>query len=253
MSEQLYQVREFAERSGVTVRTLHHYDQIGLLRPTVHTEAGYRLYSNRDFARLQQIVTLKFIGLSLKQIREILDGASLDLAAMLRLQRITLEKKRSHLELAIQAIGKAERIASSEEEPDWESFKQIIEVITMESNQDFFKKHYTEEQLAELQKRQETEGDWIHQTQEEWKEVISEAESLMGEDPGSERVQKLAERWAELVSRFTLGNPQTEQSLQKLYADRQNWPSTFQAPFSPELQEFMGRARAIMEQRKGKA
>jgi DNA-binding transcriptional MerR regulator len=69
----MYRVSDFAEKAGVTVRTLHHYDRLGLLKPSGRTEAGYRLYGERDFARLQQIVTLKFIGLPLRQIKDLLD------------------------------------------------------------------------------------------------------------------------------------------------------------------------------------
>jgi len=60
------------------VRTLHHYDRLGLLKPSGHTEAGYRLYGERDFARLQQIVVLKFIGFPLKQIKNVLDNLYAD-------------------------------------------------------------------------------------------------------------------------------------------------------------------------------
>jgi MerR family transcriptional regulator, thiopeptide resistance regulator len=66
--ERLYRASEFAALAGVTVRTLHHYDRAGLLRPTARTDAGYRLYGGREFARLQQILTLKFIGLPLEEI-----------------------------------------------------------------------------------------------------------------------------------------------------------------------------------------
>ena len=58
----MYRVSEFAEKAGVTVRTLHHYDRMGLLKPSGRTNAGYRLYGERDLVRLQQIVTLKFIS-----------------------------------------------------------------------------------------------------------------------------------------------------------------------------------------------
>jgi len=62
MNEKHYQAIEFAQLAGVTVRTLHHYDRIGLLKPSAYTNAGYRLYGKGDLVRLQQIVTLKFIG-----------------------------------------------------------------------------------------------------------------------------------------------------------------------------------------------
>src|SRR6476659_4980384 len=108
-SNPVYRVSEFAEKAGITVRTLHHYDRLGLLKPSSRTTAGYRLYGDRDFARLQQIVTLKFIGLPLKQIKDLLDGSDLDLAATLRLQRRLLLEKRMQMEAAIQAIEEAER------------------------------------------------------------------------------------------------------------------------------------------------
>src|SRR6476659_2048635 len=105
----VYRVSEFAEKAGVTVRTLHHYDRLGLLKPSGRTEGGYRLYGEGDFARLQQIVTLKFIGLPLRQIKDLLDRGDLDLAATLRLQRRLLLEKRMQMEAAIQAIEEAER------------------------------------------------------------------------------------------------------------------------------------------------
>jgi len=66
-----YQVHEFAQLSGVTVRALHHYDREGLLKPAARSAAGYRLYTDRDLVRLEQIVVLKFLGLSLREIRQV--------------------------------------------------------------------------------------------------------------------------------------------------------------------------------------
>jgi len=115
-TEKLFQAREFAGLTGVTVRTLHHYDRLGLLKPSRYTRAGYRLYCERDFARLEQIVTLKFIGFSLKEIKNILNHSSFDLATALRRQREAIEEKRSKLELAIQSIQRAEYVIATSEE-----------------------------------------------------------------------------------------------------------------------------------------
>src|SRR5437660_8343322 len=79
----VYRVSEFAEKAGVTVRTLHYYDRLGLLKPSGRTDAGYRLYGERDLVRLQQIVTLKFIGMPLREIKDLLNQGDLDLAATL--------------------------------------------------------------------------------------------------------------------------------------------------------------------------
>src|SRR2546427_4717636 len=103
-TNRLYKAAEFAQLAGVTVRTLHHYDRFGLLKPSGRTAKGHRLYGERDFARLQQIVTLKFIGFPLKQIKSILDRGSFDLAAELRRQREVIAEQRNRLELAIKAI-----------------------------------------------------------------------------------------------------------------------------------------------------
>src|SRR5580693_6775660 len=99
-----YQPHEFAKRAGVTVRALHHYDRFAMLKPSGRTAAGYRLYSDRDFVRLEQIVALKFIGCALSQIRDLLHRKDLDLAAMLRQQREIIAAKRHHLDRAIRAI-----------------------------------------------------------------------------------------------------------------------------------------------------
>src|SRR5215831_4224521 len=88
-----YRIRAFAELTGVTVRALHHYDRLGLLRPR-RTASGYRLYGTRELERLEQIVALKFIGISLKQIKAMLGRDALGLPDALRMQRAVLEQKR---------------------------------------------------------------------------------------------------------------------------------------------------------------
>jgi DNA-binding transcriptional MerR regulator len=104
-----FQAIEFAQLAGVTVRTLHHYDRIGLLKPNRYTNAGYRLYSKQDLVRLQQIITLKFIGFSLNQIKNLLNSNSFDLTKALNQQKAIIAEKRQQLDLAIKALEKAQR------------------------------------------------------------------------------------------------------------------------------------------------
>ncbi|MFB2976084.1 MerR family transcriptional regulator [Microseira sp. BLCC-F43] len=104
-TESLLQVHQFALRAGVTVRTLHYYDRLGLLKPSTYTPSGHRLYGESELARLQQIVTLKFIGFPLKQIKQLLDGKNFDIKTTLHLQRQIIEEKRRHLDLAILAFA----------------------------------------------------------------------------------------------------------------------------------------------------
>ena len=134
-----YQPHEFAQRAGVTVRALQHYDRLGLLKPSGRTAAGYRV-SDRDLVRLEQIVALKFIGFPLSQIRDLLNRKAVDLCATLRPQRQSIAGKRDHLDRAIRAIERAEEVVASGQESDWEPFRKIIEVIRMSTRKDWMKK-----------------------------------------------------------------------------------------------------------------
>src|SRR5262245_37617702 len=145
----VYRVQAFAELAGVTVRALHHYDQLALLKPK-RTAAGYRLYSAPDLERVEQIVALKFLGLSLKQIKTVLDRDSRSLVEVLRTQRRALEEKRKRLEKAIRAITDAERAVQPGRPADAAVLKRIIEVIDMSDHTEEMKKYYSDEGWAEM-------------------------------------------------------------------------------------------------------
>jgi DNA-binding transcriptional MerR regulator len=181
-----FKAHEFAKLAGVTVRALHHYDRLGLLKPSGYTGAGYRLYGERDFVRLQQIVTLKFIGLSLAEIRDLLERSPFDLPKRLRLQREALEARRLQLDLAISAIKRAEQEAAGGG-AGWEAFARIIDVIEMHKNTEWMKKYYSDEQLAELALRWSPEVQ--QQATRDWAELVDEVEkaTAAGEDPAGER------------------------------------------------------------------
>jgi len=202
------------------------------------------MYGERDFARLQQIVTLKFIGFPLKQIKNILDRNSLDLARALRLQREIIHEKRRQLDLAARAIERVERLMVAGNEADWEEFAKIIEVINMQNDNEWIKKYYTEEQLAELASRATPEV--LEKGQRDWAALISDVENAVkeGVDPSSERAGQLAARWEDLIGQFTGGNPGIAESLKNLYRDQANWPSTFQKPYSDEAGNFISKVMA---------
>ena len=102
-STRKYRAQEFAKLAGVTVRTLHHYDRLGLLRPR-RTQNRYRAYGERDLERLVQIVALKYVGLPLKHIRALLEQDTVAISDALGRQRRVLEAKRG---FAIAGIGHA--------------------------------------------------------------------------------------------------------------------------------------------------
>ncbi len=237
-----YQPHEFAQRAGVTIRALHHYDRLGLLKPSGRTSAGYRLYTDRDLIRLEQIVALKFIGFPLNQIRDLLNRKDADLAATLRQQRQIIAEKRNHLDHAIRAIERAEQIVASGEKHDWDSFRKIIEVIQMQTRKDWMQKYYTEEQLANLKQRWSPELQ--AQADREWKALIQDVEAAIArnEDPAGETGKQLAARRKDLLLQFTGGDPGIAQGLKKLFADQGNWPPDFKKPYGPAVEDFLNRA-----------
>jgi MerR family transcriptional regulator, thiopeptide resistance regulator len=237
-----YQPHKFAKRAGVTVRALHHYDRLGLLKPSGRTSAGYRLYSDRDFARLEQIVALKFIGFPLSQIRDLLDRKSSDPAAALRQQSRILRAKRDHIDRAVRAIELAEKAVASGLKNDWEPFRKIIEVIQMETRKEWMKKYFTQEQLEDIRKRFSPETRAA--SDRAWAELARDTEQAIaqGEAPTGKTGLQLARRRQELFEQFTGGDPGIKESLKRLYADEANWPATFQKPFSDAVDNFLQQA-----------
>ncbi len=239
--ETLYRASEFARRAGVTVRTLHHYDRLGLLKPGGRTRAGYRLYGERELGRLEQIVTLKFLGLPLREIKSLLGRQKLDVATTLRLQRELLEEKRRRVELALRAVTEAESTLRARPLA-WEDLRKIVEVIEMQSSTEWMKRYYTPEQLKSLESRRHL----AERGQQEWAELIRDVEAALaaGEDPAGPKGQALAARQQKLTQQFTGGDPGILQGLRKLYADQANWPANFKKPYSEEVRAFLCKAAA---------
>ncbi len=240
-STTLYHVNEFAEMAGVTVRALHHYDRLGLLKPSRRSHSGYRLYGNRDLARLEQIVVLKFLGLPLKQIRDLLRRESA-LSESLARQRCVLAGKRRQLDSAIQAIETAEHSLSPQQEPDWDLIKKIIKEIEMQNDTEWAKQYYTPEAQAKVEERKQL---WSPELQEkvskQWAELFADIEASLHEDPAGPKGQALAARWKELLSGFTGGDPEIQKGLNKMWADRENWPAQPRQAYAikPEVQAWI--------------
>ena len=126
-------IGEFAKRSGVTVKTLLHYDKIGLLKPSQKTDSGYRIYCEDDFLKLQQITTLKFIGLSLNEISHIIHESGENLENMISIQKKALEEKKKHIDAVIDVFNKAKNSARKNGFLDANNLIDIIKVTNIEN------------------------------------------------------------------------------------------------------------------------
>jgi DNA-binding transcriptional MerR regulator len=214
----LYQIHEFAELAGVTVKALYHYDRLGLLKAR-RTETGYRMYAVSDLELLEQIVALKFLGLPLMQIKSVLERPASELPDALRTQRKALEEKRALLDLAIRSIQAAEESMKPNVPADPTILKKIIEAIDMQDGVEVMKKYYGTEESWQRHRRYYEEG-----PSAEWQAFYREAGQLLGEDPASDRAQALADRWLQLSVRAYSGEAEAQTDSPKAWMDREHWP-----------------------------
>lgn len=131
----MYTSGEFAEKAHVTLRTIRYYDKMNLLKPSMHTEAGARLYSDQDFAKLQQILLFKYLGFSLEEIRE-MTLASADphfLNESLKIQKRLLQERQEELQSMILAVDRTSEALEQKHEIDWEQMMNLIHLTDMET------------------------------------------------------------------------------------------------------------------------
>lgn len=204
MEKRLYQSKDFAKKSSVSVRTLQYYDKKGLLSPTEYTQAGYRLYSDDDLLRLQRILALKFLGFSLTEIKTLIGEESKQLKIALRTQKDMMLDKRRQIDSIITAIEKIENIENDTME--YEAIVKVIEVIQMNLKpewvnkyltsderkimRDLAKQSFSEESLKKLAKEEYTEE--IHQ---QYSYFYDELRRLVAQnaDPTGPEAQNLAQ------------------------------------------------------------
>lgn len=238
-------VGALAKRTGLTVRTLHHYDEIGLLSPSSRTPSGHRLYGEDDVSRLQQIASLKHLGLPLEEIRACLAGPGYTLEQTLELQIERIQEQIArHIRLRDLVARLRDRIRSSE----GVSVDDLTRTIEVTMN---YEKYYTPEQMDQLASRGEEVGDArIQEVQQEWTELFAAYARAMedGLEPASDEVMALARKSASLIEEFTGGDPGIRQSLGNMYRGEgaQNVMAGHGMDMAPGLWEYMGRARAAL-------
>ena len=246
MKLEALKVGELAKRTGLTVRTLHHYDEIALLRPSLHTDSGHRLYTLRDLARLQQIVSLRQIGFSLDQVRECLDRSDFSPLEVIAMHAARLREQielQQRLCERLEAIAAHLRAAGNVSADDF--LKTVEEIIMIEG-------YYTPEQMEYLQKRRDQVGDdRIQQVQKEWPELIAQvrAEMQKGSVPTDPAVLELARRWTGLITEFTGGDRGIERSVGRLWKEQgDNLIALHGTEYdSRDVYEYIGQAISILK------
>jgi len=224
-----YRIGEFAELAGVTVRALHHYDRIGLLKPQ-RGNSGTRLYSLQDLERLEQIAALKFLGIPLQEIKLLLKHGPLTLIDSLHMQREALTEKRKLIDRALVAIEAAEKVIRSGQTTDASILRKIIEVIDMQPQEYFTRKYYTEQAWVErTQLMDHMPAGTLEKQMKGWPQLFTEIEAALDLDRTSEAAQALAKRWQQLVESWSGGNNGITAGRIEAFKNRRNWPPEEQA------------------------
>ncbi|NLE52995.1 MAG: MerR family transcriptional regulator [Chloroflexi bacterium] len=240
-TETRYTVRQLAKIAGVSVRTLHHYDAIGLLRPPRDPSNGYRRYDHQAVLRLQQILFLRELGLSLDEIRAALDRPDFDLLRALEQHRKALRERQERLARLAQTVER--------------TIQHLRGEIEM-SGDELFVGFTPEQEAAYEEEAAERWGDGVHESNRLWRSysdekkraVLQEGQAIyrdliaaMPEGPASAAAQDGIRRWHENMRNFYEPTPEVLLGLGNLYNDDPAFNATF-VKMHPDLASFMREA-----------
>ncbi len=199
MSSELFSVNEIMKLFAVTARTLHYYDQIGLLHPAKITDNGYRWYSRDEIERLQQIVFLKELGFKLKEIKDILDNPLFSREELLKKQKQVLLEKQKQIKNMMKLIDRSlegENVIIYHGDPE-------ALLLQKEYYNEILAKYKNSKYIQEFEKNCNNRGSyekWQHITQKA-DDIFSKIADKMNQSYGSDDVQKLVDEWKQYISK----------------------------------------------------
>ncbi|MBF3710966.1 MerR family transcriptional regulator [Burkholderia pseudomallei] len=224
-------IGELAKRCGLTVRTLHHYDAIGLLKPSARADNGYRLYDRNDIARLHQIQALRRFGLALADVGAYLAQPGTPLASIVSRQIAMLDRQIEQAARLRERLVQLHRELADGAQPELADWLKTLELMTM------YDKYFSDEELARLPMYRNRQA-----PDPEWTALVDAVRALMdtGVAPEDERVRALSVRWMTMLVRDTNGDPRILAKLNLMH-DREPSMQTH-VGISPALRDYVLRA-----------
>jgi DNA-binding transcriptional MerR regulator len=223
----MLKVGELAAAAGLTVRTLHHYDSIGLLRPSARSDAGYRLYARDDVARLQQIQALRSFGMGLADIGLYLDSPAGSPLAVVERQLDMLERQMLEAARMRDALQRLHGQLAAGTQPELSSWLSTLQEMSV------YEKYFSKEELEQLPMYHD------EAVKAQWRALVGEAAALAQAQtaPDSAPARELARRWLEA---FETGSG-NRGFVARINAMAMREPEAMQAQYgiSPQLMGFV--------------
>ena len=194
-------VKEVAELVGVSIRTLHHYDQIGLLSPKEITDSGYRLYSEENLETLQQILFFKELGFTLKEIKKIINSPSFNRQEALILQRKMLIEKRNKVDKMIETIDKTiKHMAGEIQMTNEERFEGIN--VGFNQFEEEARRRWGNQSIDEINaKLKGMSKDEQNDLSDRWDMIFNKLACLRDQSPESHEVQATIKEWYDFLNK----------------------------------------------------
>jgi len=220
-----YTVKELAKLSGVSVRTLHYYDEIGLLKPAYYAENGYRAYEEKQLLIMQQILFFRELGMELKKIKKILKNGDFDkISALVSHKMVLLNQIKKNQQL-IQTIDHTIKHIKGERRMDEKEMYRGFSLEKQQEHQKLLKERYGIEIDHHIDASYKKVENW---DSEKWNEVSEEFDSLL----------------QELVELAKKGLEPSSKEAQKCVEKHYNWLSHF---WSPGKEAYIGHSNLILE------
>lgn len=237
----MYSVKQLSSLAGVSTRTLHYYDEIGLLKPASYGDNGYRRYSEQAVYQLQQILFYKELGFSLEKIKEIIDQPDFDLIHALEQHKKALRGRQERLYHLIETVDrtilhlKGHAIMSE---------KKLFEPFNTEQQEEYEREAAQRwpETYKESARRWKSYSDAEKsRIGEEGNAVYLDLVAALDQDPGSEMVQKIVARWHQHLRYFYEPSVEMLRGLGRMYVDDLRFAANF-ARIHPDLAQFHQKA-----------
>jgi len=238
----VYGVRQLADLAGVSVRTLHYYDQIGLLKPSSHSENGYRYYDESSAILLQQVLFFRELGFTLDEIRTIVGQPGFDVRRALEEHRVLLSKRADRIAVLLQTVDKTIKKIEGEIDMETREYYEGFSDARIEEYRKEARQRWGEDTVRDSESRVLKMGrQRMTELQAEGGAIFQTLAELMPKGAASLEVQEQVAKWREWLEHFSTYSDEAVLGLARMYSEDSRF-ATFFAKYHPDLPAFFTRA-----------